>query len=87
MDPAEKERRMRAARKHFRFCNKIYQHQVKEGRYFLHEHPYGAKSWQEPEIVAMLKKETNILAKLDHCQYGLWIKKKDGFWQGSPRSS
>ena len=46
MSPEEWKRRMRAARKHLRFCVKVYQHQVAEGRYFVHEHPYGAKSWQ-----------------------------------------
>ena len=69
MDPTKTESRMRAAWKHVMFCVKVYQYQVKECSYLPHEHPYGAKPWQEPEIVAMLKKETNISAKL-HTEYG-----------------
>lgn len=69
---------MKNARRHPRFCVKVYRHQVAEGRYFLHEHPMGAGSWKEPNMQAMVKKEKNILAKIDQCQYGLWNKDRTG---------
>ena len=78
LGPEEKEKRMKNARRHLRFCVRVYRHQVSEGRYFLHEHPMGAGSWKEPNMQAMAKKEKNILAKIDQCQYGLWIKDKTG---------
>ena len=52
MTTEEKERRMKAARKHLRFCVRVYRHQVKEGRDYVHEHPAQARSWQEPEMKA-----------------------------------
>ena len=79
MTEEQKEKRMTSARSHLRFCVKIYKHQVKENRYYVHEHPLGARSWNEPMIRAMLKKESNILATIDQCQYGLWVLDKDGW--------
>ena len=68
MAPEETQRRGHEARKHLRSCVKIYKHQIGEGRYYLHEHPMDAGLWQEPEIKALIKKEHNILNKLDQCQ-------------------
>lgn len=33
------------------------------GRFFWHEHTLGAKSWKEPEIQALIKKEQLIMTK------------------------
>ena len=52
---------MHEARKHVRFCVKIYKGQVSEGIYYVHEHPMDARSWHEPEMHALIKKEHNIL--------------------------
>ena len=46
--------RFREARKHLEFCVKLYNLQWEAGRYFLHEHPEGASSWQEHCILKML---------------------------------
>ena len=51
--PESTARRMHEARGHFISCVKICKHQVREGRYCLHQHPMGAKSWQQPGIKAM----------------------------------
>ena len=32
---------------HLEFCLKLYWIQHRGGRYFVHEHPHGAQSWQE----------------------------------------
>ena len=61
---------------------KIYKHQAENNRYYVHEHPMCATSWNEPEVKALIKKESSILAKIDQCQYGLWVKDKDG-WAAS----
>ena len=34
--------------KHLEFCMQLCKIQAKNGLYFLHEHPAGARSWQEP---------------------------------------
>ena len=31
---------------HIEFCIELYREQLKHGRYFLHEHPAYATSWQ-----------------------------------------
>ena len=79
MSDEERRRRMKEARKQLRFCVKIYKYQMSQNRYYVHEHPMCAKSWDEPEMKAMMRKEKNILAKLDQCQYGLWVKDKQGW--------
>ena len=78
MSEAEKGRRTKQARKHLRPCVGICGEQIKEGRYFLHEHPGQASSWQEPMVKKMIKKAANILSWADQCQYGLWAKDKMG---------
>ena len=42
------------------------------------------ESWEEQEMKAMLRKDKNILAKIDQCQYGLWVRDKDG-WAASKK--
>ena len=70
MTEEERARRMKEARKDFRVCIKVHKYQMSQHRYYVHEHPMSAKSWQEPEMKAMMKKEKDIIAKIDQCQYG-----------------
>ena len=62
----------------------MYNYQIAQNRHYVHEHPMCAKSWNEPEIKTLLKKEKNILAKIDQCQYGLWVKDQHG-WAASKK--
>ena len=48
MGRARYEKELRAAVDHLLFCIQIYELQVSSGRYFLHEHPAGARSWHLP---------------------------------------
>ena len=75
----EKARRMKEARMHTRFCVKVYKHESEAGRYFVHEHPQHASPWHEPEMKQMLRREGNILAGIDQCQYGLLIEDNYGW--------
>ena len=63
--------RFRKARMHLELCTKLYALQLHHGRYFLHEHPLGATSWQEDCIKKLLGKNVVIRVSLDQCQYGL----------------
>ena len=47
MTTEEVQQKLDYGRKHLEFCMKLYEIQWREGRYFLHEHPDGASSWQE----------------------------------------
>ena len=46
-DPMVVKNEMRDALVHLRFCVDLYREQMRHGRYFLHEHPAYATSWQD----------------------------------------
>ena len=48
---------MERGRHHLRVAASAYQRQLRAGRHFLHEAPWSASSWKEPEIVK-LKEDT-----------------------------
>ncbi len=56
---------------HLSFCCEIYAMQAREGRYFLHEHPQAAASWQEDAIAKILRIPGVTTTIGDQCQYGL----------------
>ncbi|CAE7546001.1 unnamed protein product [Symbiodinium natans] len=43
-------KRLAEGKKHLRTAVQAYWKQMEAGRYFLHEHPKGARSWEEPEV-------------------------------------
>ena len=36
--------------RHLEICCHLYKMQVNQGLYFLHEHPQGASSWNNPKV-------------------------------------
>ena len=48
------------------------------GRYFVHEHPRSATSWEDPYIKALRNDPRTVLAEADLCQFGLMSRDKDG---------
>ena len=71
MDLLEYSQRMSEARVHMNFVCKLYMMQHKAGRYFIHEQPQAARSWEE-ECVQRTMRETNSQRLLIHqCMYGL----------------
>ena len=55
---------------HLRFVCELYTEQVQAGRYFLHEHPANATSWQEECMQKVLELEKVAVTVGDQCQYG-----------------
>ena len=55
MDPRVYKRKLAETKMLFNFSLEIYEAQLKEGRHFLHEHPTGARSWQEPRMKELLE--------------------------------
>ena len=55
---------------HVRFCCELYKLQAEANRYFLHEHPANATSWQLSEVQEMF--ESNGVQRVvgDQCHYG-----------------
>ena len=61
---------MRKAMLHLSFCCELYKYQVARGRYFLHEHPAQATSWQTDIVKRILQLEGVMRTNGDQCQYG-----------------
>eukprot|EP00972_Heterocapsa_arctica_P030953 4551549-Heterocapsa_arctica.AAC.1 len=77
MDPTQKAIMMRRARTHLDVCLKLYHIQLKAGRYFLHEHPATATSWQDPEVIKCMQQVGVDTAVMHACQYGMTAKRPD----------
>ena len=83
MTKEEVEGRMAYARKHLEFCIKLYEIQWRNGRYFLHEHPAEAGSWQEPLMKKLMSRHGVQRVVGDQCQYGL--KSRDAMGEAPAR--
>ena len=55
------------AKRYVRFCISLYKHQLDNGCYFLHEHPWLATSWLMPEMQHLVNIKANTeLRDLDY---------------------
>ena len=69
--PRQAEALKRRGIKHLEFCCNIYLEQVRGGRYFVHEHPLTATSWQV-ECMDKLRKMPMVYTAEGHmCAYGM----------------
>ena len=55
---------------HLKFATQIYREQIEGGRFFLHEHPDHARSWEEQCVAELLEIEGVSRVSADQCQYG-----------------
>ena len=67
----------------------LYVEQLQGGRYFLHEHPERATSWQESAMEELKRVPGVILARADQCQYGAEVRYGTKYGQPvkNPRAS
>jgi hypothetical protein len=70
-DPEVVKKELAAARAHVTFCFEMYELQRLSGRYFAHEHPSSASSWNLPEVLEMLVQEDVDLVEVDMCEFGM----------------
>ena len=78
MDPAKIERMLKEGRRHLHFVISLYQIQLANKRHFLHEHPVGAKSWEDPYMLRILSDHRVGTSVADQCMYGLTTHGPDG---------
>ena len=71
MAPGEKARRLEEARKHIEFVCRLYKARRLRGKYYLHEHPAQATSWDEPSIKKLQRDTQGCKTTFDMCQFGL----------------
>ena len=89
-DPYIVECEKRRAVTHLEFCMQLYKEQLKNGRYFLHEHPAYATSWQEECVKKMMTEQDVEIATCDQCMYGCAdsdgnpVKKPTSFMTNAP---
>ena len=85
--------KMEVAKKHMRFCLKLYRIQLQAGRHFLHEHPKNATSWTMSEMQEFADTPGVLTTEGDMCAYGLktidkkceaLVQKRSKFLTSSP---
>ena len=81
-NPGARRRAYREACEHIEFVAQLYHDQVSEGRYFLHEHPQFASSWDLECIKRLLRLPGVGRNRCDQCQYG--AEAPHGLLKGCP---
>ena len=56
----------------------MYELQIADGRYFVHEHKWTAWSWRLPAMRALCAREGVYLGKGNMCQHGMFIDTPSG---------
>ena len=56
----------------------MYKYQLDRGRHFIHEHPWGARSWDVRCIRTLLEDKRVLIAKVDQCRFGLETTNAEG---------
>ena len=93
-DPEKMRRAMARAIKHMDFVVTVYREQLDNGRYFVHEHPANATSWQLKSVENLMQASEVGRVVGDQCQYGSQVlrgsargqpvRKPIGFMSSSP---
>ena len=59
---------------HLEFCMSLYVLQIAGSRFFIHEHPSRATSWEEKEVLKVAAMEGVGIAEVDMCCYGMRVE-------------
>ena len=81
-DPAVVQRELVKARLHLDFVIQLYRDQIEGGRYFLHEQPRTASSWEEQMVKDLAETPGVRTITADQCQLGAEVP--DGQDRGRP---
>ena len=65
-------------RLHMNFCVEVYNMQVGQGRFFLHEHPSGASSLKPPGVVSLLQRKSVYKVRGDMCAHNKILTDAEG---------
>lgn len=71
MDRPKREQQWVEATAHLHFSMFLCYLQAKNGRGFIFEHPRGALSWQNPQVVSLQRRTPTLLCCFDMCRFGL----------------
>ena len=76
-DEKKVQKELEEAKEHIRFSIKLYRMQLEGNRFFVHEHPVAATSWQMKEIIELMMEDGVGVTTFDMCQFGM-VATKDG---------
>ena len=80
-------------RRHVEVCIELYNQQLRNGLYFLHEHPWGAKSWDHWGMQKLMSTPGVWKVRGDMCQFDMTqrdvvgeklLKKPTGYMTNAP---
>ena len=71
VEPKLREKRLKEGKKHLRTAVRAYWKQMEEGRYFVHEHPKGAKSWEEKCMKNLMSDERVFVVTGPMCRWSM----------------
>ena len=60
---------VRKAKIHVEFCCSLYREQLRQGRHFLHEHPWSARSWGLPCVQEILNHPSVEIVQGHMCRF------------------
>ena len=63
---------------HLRFCTQLYREQMKNGRYFVHEHPQSAASWHTKCMVDLAASSLVMKVTAHMCAFGMVSRDEHG---------
>ena len=78
MDPERVKQMLAEGRVHLEFVARLYRRQIANGKWFIHEQPATALSWDERPILNILAHHDVRLVVADQCQYGLTAPSSNG---------
>ena len=78
MSPEKWDRMRKHGKKHLRFACELYKMQHDSGRYFIHEHPATANSWDEPCVQQVMRLKGVVTVKSHMCCFGMTSVDADG---------
>ena len=76
--PEIRERRMTEALHHLHTSCDVYEKQIQQGRYFLHEAPWGATSWKDERVERISQRDDVYVVRGPMCKWGMTATDRRG---------
>ena len=70
-DPAQAAQKLKQAKEHLDFCCELYEEQAARKKFFVHEHPDGARSWSEESVKRVESLPFVVRVRGDMCRHGM----------------
>ena len=76
--PEIREKRLKEALHHLHTSCDVYEKQIQQGRYFLHEAPWGATSWKDERVERISSRGDVYVVRGPMCKWGLTATDRRG---------